>query len=748
MRAEELEQKLKRAAEALVPDALERIQADCAQIEKGELIVMEQKDFTADKRSNLIKGMSLATAACMVLGGFAYWNHYRAVNYIVEMDVNPSLELRVNNAERVIRVDALNDDAQALLDGMDLKGVDVDIATNALIGSMVKNGYLTDASNSILISVDGKDSAKNQQVQDKLANEVNAVLSGSGVSGAVLSQTVAHNDQTKQLADKYGITQGKAALVADILNQRPMLSEAEVAALSINDLNLLAENQNVDLGNISSNGTASDKSYIGEERAKQAALTHAGVKQADVTYITAWLDFDHGRMEYEVKFLANGVEYDYDIDANTGTVLSYDMETYYNPQHPGSGNNSGTYISADKAKEIAAKDAGQTVGGVTFIKAKLELDDGRMIYDVEFYTGSQGYDYTIDAVSGAVLEKDFEIENFTIPSANNYIGEAKAKQIALEHAGVKESDATFRYVKLDVDDGAVRYDVEFWANNMEYEYDINAVTGQILSFDYDSHGMRPQQPANPGSFVGVEKAKEAALQHAGVSSANATFIKSYMDYDDGMAVYEIEFYTGNTKYDYDVDAATGKVISFEQEAFGAGNIPAGNVGNNGSNSGSGNSGTSSSNNNSGNNGSFIGEAKAQEAAMNHAGVSSSGTQFSRTELDFDDGRVTYEIEFWSGNTEYDYEVDAYTGNILKFSSEYHPGSAGSGSNIGQEKAKQIALQHAGLNASSVGYIEVDMDHDDGFTVYEIQFRQGMMEYEYEIDASSGRILSFDKEYDD
>ena len=149
------------------------------------------------------------------------------------------------------------------------------------------------------------------------------------------------------------------------------------------------------------------------------------------------------------------------------------------------------YIGVEKAKSIALKDAG--VSGATFVKAKLDSEDGVKVYDVEFYKANVEYDYEIDAVTGQIREKDLDIENYTIPKKkekknkknknnnnSNYtydIGVEKAKEIALKDAGV--SGVFFKKVKIDFEDGARVYDVEFYKGNVEYEYEIDAATGEI-----------------------------------------------------------------------------------------------------------------------------------------------------------------------------------------------------------------------------------------------------------------------------
>ena len=146
-------------------------------------------------------------------------------------------------------------------------------------------------------------------------------------------------------------------------------------------------------------------------------------------------------------------------------------------------------ISADKAKKIALGDAKLAEKDVTFVKVELEFEDNRLVYDVEFYSGNVEYDYDIDAVSGAIVSADKDIENYVIPAQPSTeatteaqaseISVEKAKQIALSHAGV--GSARFTKAKIDYENGVKVYEIEFKVGNMEYEYDINVVNGAIVS---------------------------------------------------------------------------------------------------------------------------------------------------------------------------------------------------------------------------------------------------------------------------
>lgn len=243
--------------------------------------------------------------------------------------------------------------------------------------------------------------------------------------------------------------------------------------------------------------TPAASSYITVEKAKQAALTHAGVSASDAIFVKAGLDWDDGKVKYEVEFYVGNTEYDYDIDAATGAVLSYDREwDDFSLNRPTTGSTStgstsatSGQISADKAKEIALSHAGVSASSATFVKAQLDRDDGRTQYDVEFYVGTTEYDYEIDASTGAILSYDHDFETHYTggtstgsTSTSNLITEAKAKEIALAKA---PSGVTVVKCQLDFDDGRWEYEIEMRSGRTEYDCTINASTGAIIDWDVD-----------------------------------------------------------------------------------------------------------------------------------------------------------------------------------------------------------------------------------------------------------------------
>ncbi len=147
----------------------------------------------------------------------------------------------------------------------------------------------------------------------------------------------------------------------------------------------------------------------------------------------------------------------------------------------------------------------------------------------------------------------------------NYIGEAEAKSIALAHAELNEADVSHMLCKLDHDDGIAEYEVEFWDGTTEYDYEINAVSGEITSYDYDMESYDDAPPATASDasasaeYIGETEATAIALAHAGVTESEAGPIKCQFDFDDGHAEYEVEWVIDRTEYEYTISATDGTI---------------------------------------------------------------------------------------------------------------------------------------------------------------------------------------------
>ena len=438
----ELERRLRTALDHAAPNDLEGVLSRC-ETGKGTVIDMTNAVETKKKKR---RWAPLAAAACLALvlvgggGGYYYYSANNAVASLVSLDVNPSIQLEVNKNEKVLSATPMNDDGAEILDGMDLKGTQADVAMYAIIGSLLQHGYVDELANSILITVEDDDQARGEKLQQELTAQADAALANAQVNGAVLAQTLQNSEELSQKAQEYGISTGKAALIqAIVAGSNNTKTFEDLVGLSINELNLLytaqaplegqtsGNEQNTGAANaapITTSGSASQSAYIGLEAAKEAALKHAGFSASDATFVEAEYDYDDGRMVYEVEFHVKGTEYDYEIDAQTGAVVKY--KTEQNGANTGGSGSSG---------QSTGQSGSQTSGG----------------------TGTSSTD----------------------------IGAEKAKSIALNHAGVSASQTSEMKVEQDWDDGVLEYEVEFKAGGVEYEYTIHGGTGQILKYESD-----------------------------------------------------------------------------------------------------------------------------------------------------------------------------------------------------------------------------------------------------------------------
>lgn len=402
MNYDPIEAKLKSALQKATPDILDDILEGCDR-EKGQVISMEKR-----KNKKLSRILSIAAVFVLLIAGVFLYKNFTGSDAaaLVSIDVNPSIELEVDADERIIIARALNDDGKKVLSGMKLEGTDLNTGVNAIVGSMLKNGYIDELRNSVLVSVSGDGSIDTAALEAKLMQEVSSALDGAG---AVVAQNLDDiDDDTRELAERYGISVGKAAFIEKIIELNPTLKVEELAPLSINELCLLANGK--EIGGTLYSGSTSDKAYIGAERAKSIALSHASLAETAVFDLDCELDYEYGRMVYEVDFDANGAEYEYEIDAKSGDILLFEIERNGTKQQGGSmTQESAGYIGGEKAKSIALSNAGLTAASVTGLISELDSDDGAAVYEVEFIYGGYEYEYKIGAKSGAIIESDKEI---------------------------------------------------------------------------------------------------------------------------------------------------------------------------------------------------------------------------------------------------------------------------------------------------------------------------------------------------
>ena len=363
---------------------------------------------------------------------------------------------------------------------------------------------------------------------------------------------------------------------------------------------------------------------ISMEQAQTAALDAANIDAADADISSATLSEVAGVTCYKVEFTSGDHTYAYSINAENGEV----MEASYRDKNaaladstqpdttasgatttqvqttPSTNASTGTVDEA-KAQEIALAHAGVKAADATITKSKLDYDDGRQVYEIEWYANGAKYDYEIAVATGEIVNSGYEAKTVvgtgnnaapadntqpdttasgatttpvqTTPSTNASTGtvdEAKAQEIALAHAGVKAADATVTKSKLDYDDGRQVYEIEFVVSSgtgyTEYDYEIDAATGKIVSYDYDAESYTTSQSTNTNANANVKISEATAKQTALARVSGATEKDIYewkLDYDDGRPEYEGKIIYGGTEYEFTIDANTGAIIEWDMESI-------------------------------------------------------------------------------------------------------------------------------------------------------------------------------------
>ena len=332
MQKKEIKRKLNKMVVNSTPNVLDDVLAKCESenlLKKKEIKMMEKQ-----KNKFLIPKLAGALVVIVVcIGGLLLFrNQNRMYDSEIYFDVNPSIELKIDKDREVISAVALNDDGMKVLDNMNLKDADLTVAVNAIIGSMLKNGYLTVTENSILVSVKNKDASKAKALEEEISNDISAILNASSINASILSQAYDDDANAQNLATENNISEGKARLISNIISSNITDSKGNLYTfdalkdLSINELNLLVSSKNVTVKDTQKNGEASSSSYITRDSARDIAINAAGVSLDDIRALEVELDADDGRLVYEVEFKSGDSEYDYEIDAKSGEIIKNHVE--------------------------------------------------------------------------------------------------------------------------------------------------------------------------------------------------------------------------------------------------------------------------------------------------------------------------------------------------------------------------------------------------------------------------------------
>lgn len=251
-------QGLKQAIEDITPDVFEKVAASPNEkLQKEDWLMDEAKSW---KKIHTIFRGAAALAACLilVLGIRVFWNNQ--IDSTIDIDVNPSVEIQTNRRNQVMDVKALNKDGEIILADMNLQNVELNTAVNALIGSMVRKGYITEVNNSILVSVENKDTKKADEICQSIVGDIRQVLDQKNIKGVIYNQEITSNEEISKLARQYNISHGKAAFLLKLSEKDPELKLEEAAKMTMQELARLIKMRGIDISDMK--GYESDETIL------------------------------------------------------------------------------------------------------------------------------------------------------------------------------------------------------------------------------------------------------------------------------------------------------------------------------------------------------------------------------------------------------------------------------------------------------------------------------------------------------
>ena len=416
----------------------------------------EEKTLASAKREIRLKRKRIvqrivALAACVILALFVGVITPFAIGNIeagtVTMEINPGVEYVIARNGNVKAVRFLNDDAERLLEEIELKGQSLKSALSITVAAY-KTAGLMESNDTVLISFDKKlsDDAK---LKESVSEVVREALEKTKSVHTVVYVAATDNDETAAIAKKYGVSQGKAQLIADAKKNSGM-SEEDIANLPLDELVGLQKDVN---------STVITSEYIGIRKAKAIALNESGCATR-VEFTEARLIDKGVNPYYRLVFNDKRTQWTYLVNAVTGDILEK--------------NEVALFISLEEAKDIVLKDAGikdKPEVKVVFTKEELSRNSGRPCWILEFYTAEFQYSYKIDAKTGEIIFFDYHIDI------------RKAKEIALTDAGVYADIEKITFTIEEYVGGGIKTPYFYFVFNndaIQWTYRIDATLGIIL----------------------------------------------------------------------------------------------------------------------------------------------------------------------------------------------------------------------------------------------------------------------------
>ena len=707
-----------------------------------ELIADAESEANTKRKPGWAKlGTMVACLALVLYTGIAtHAIRSNATAGTFTMDVNPSVEYTIAKSGIVKNVRCLNSDAENALSDVALGKQSVETALTRTVAAYEACGYMENGEATVLISFDSRLDA-NAELKASLSAEIRKALEQTDAVGTlVFHSELTENAEVAKIAEEFHVSLGRADWILTAANKTGLPTD-EVARMSLDELLKFQE--------VSGISSVSVSKFISLEEAKKIALKDAKLDELvqKIVFTREELSRNQGKPCYLLEFYTGTNQYFYQIDAKSGSIIyagkfitlseakkialedagckdkvSFTEETlvsggiktpYYQLVFADAKTqwtyridavlgivlekkqketvtteiDTADFISLEEAKKIALKDAGldEAAQKIVFTREELNRNSGKPCYILEFYTAKKQYSYKVDAKNGSIME------------AYHFILLADAKKIALDDAGVSEK-VTFTEETLVA--GGIKspyYYFAFESDSARWTYKIDAVLGVIMDKTCDK--IIPPAP----EFIGLEKAKQIALEDAGLDEATQkiVFTREELNRNSGKPCYILEFYTAKKQYSYKVDAKNGSIM----EAYH-----------------------------------FILLADAKKIALDDAGVSEKVTFTEETLVAGGIKSPYYYFAFESASARWTYKIDAVLGvimdktcdKIIPLAPEF----------IDLEKAKQIALEDAGLDetAQKIVFTREELSRNQGKPCYILEFYTDKCAYSYKVDAVSGDII--------
>lgn len=376
MRKENIEQRLRHEFSDIAPNRLDEVLAAVDALPENGGTVIDFTQTAKKRRSPLKAVLSAAATLLLIVGAAGLYANLSADRYIVAVDVNPAVELRVNGFDRISAVTLKNDDAKTLISEDDLKGKTVSDAVDTLTEKLCGDGYLNENSNGVLVSVHGGDDA----LCSKIVGSVGKATERAGFNYAVLYQSLDDD------AD------GKAELIAKLDGRFDDLSIEELSKLSVQELIFLAES----LDSLPDKTELYGKlnGYLSAEDAKHdAGVDSASATQSIIRYAE--------QLAYEIVYTENGTTHKYVVSASTGKVLAH--EKHGNSSTCKNDSKNDGLLSADDILKIFKKTFGFVDAVLDDVHVTRSMRNGEPVYIVTYKVFGVTRNAVFDARTAEIL---------------------------------------------------------------------------------------------------------------------------------------------------------------------------------------------------------------------------------------------------------------------------------------------------------------------------------------------------------